>query len=1445
MLAVNLSAFDAQTYLESVPLRSVVVACVNSPTSVTLSGDADRIDQLAKQLQADGLFARKLRVETAYHSPHMDMVAEDYRKALQAIQPSKCRESTIAMFSSVTKERVYATDMTADYWVRNLVSPVEFLSAVTSLATMTEASQSRRRAPAVKWSAFLEIGPHEALKGPSIQVLKSLNDSLATVPYQALVRRHMDALQTTLNVAGLLWCIGIPIDIEAVNASINTAMPRLMSNLPSYPWNHQTSFWHEPVASARLRKRREPHHDLLGAPMDYQNEMEPRWRNFLRVSDIPWLADHVVADSILFPAAGMVVMVAEAARTLASPSQRLEGIEFNDFVFQQGLVIPDDDRGIETVLHVVPCYEVPGWYEFTIFSRPEDVPWVRHATGTFTLHYDDQGLPLNVEDWGHSVERFRKSQTAACETNCDAVYEWLSQTGGVAMGPAFRSITRAVFCAQENRLWTVSEVTDTQAMMPCEYESPCFIHPTSLDALFQAAVLSCSDVLGNQNAKIPVGVDRLYLSTNWNLQHGDTFFVHTETCSHDGDLRLDSIASDTSWSQPRVLLQGVRLGPVPMSKIPSVSTAVGGKSGTSRISSIIWAEHLESSASLAPAGQERYGQLTDWVQNICYTHGDACALVVTQPNWESPVITSIQPVTPQLGLRPCLQRLTIVVVGLDKEAEDFATTVSRLMPGTQVKQIAALRDLSPAAFSEPFFDVVLVDQPCLRKAADAGVLLASLSLTTKPDGVLAIRAHDDQLDPMDYIQRSSDWEASGLIQDGDIVLARRQRIPAPLDSAIFVLMPDAGHIPPTFKTTLERTFSTVGVQLRPIGVQDINGLAGKMVISMLEFRHPWISEWTSATMSQFKMLLEARYILWVSPIPSLSTNASAASFGASTGLLRTLRNERPSVALPQVQYDLIDVNNELSLAQGILQVIQLTLAPLASRYHDLEYRLQNGRLLVPRVVSEDLVDDRMLTLLHGPQPVLARLGDDLRALRFQTGSPDGHGGQWVEDRKLMSDLPDDHVEVQLSTRSIVAPGSRNANAHEVRLSVVEAVGVVTNLGCAGRTDLAVGDIVLLLVPGAGTMSGMSNRMQVSSKAVAKLPAQLALAQAVTIPLAYTLAYTSLFEIARLGPNCTVLLVGPMGHTLKALLNCALEVPGMHVYVATEGRAVAEELAARYAIAPERALSIHGGLDTRIASLTEGKGVTAVLSCLGGSTGRLAARCLRSGGHYVDLTGEMNLAALPKAVISQGCTFTSVNLNSMLQKQGEKVYSSFRHAVATIGPHHQLHPTTIFPLAKWADAEALARQTGMPVAIDLTDPSQVPVVPALQEPVIWSPQETFLLAGGLGMIGLGFAQTLVDSGVRHLVILSRSGVLQDSQRMTLASLADQGCHVDIVRCDISQEADIQRVLSQIHSQKLQLKGIIQCATVLKVSNFSVAATFFHTLFGWPCELMLIRMLCFTQ
>lgn len=71
MIAVGLSNEGATSYLSKVPENTVVVACINAPNNVTLSGDESSIDQLLKVLIEDGIFVRRLRVKTAYHSNHV------------------------------------------------------------------------------------------------------------------------------------------------------------------------------------------------------------------------------------------------------------------------------------------------------------------------------------------------------------------------------------------------------------------------------------------------------------------------------------------------------------------------------------------------------------------------------------------------------------------------------------------------------------------------------------------------------------------------------------------------------------------------------------------------------------------------------------------------------------------------------------------------------------------------------------------------------------------------------------------------------------------------------------------------------------------------------------------------------------------------------------------------------------------------------------------------------------------------------------------------------------------------------------------------------------------------------------------------------------------------------------------------------------------------------
>ncbi|PYH95638.1 hypothetical protein BO71DRAFT_428898 [Aspergillus ellipticus CBS 707.79] len=82
MLALGKGRVEALQYIRHIRSGTVVVACVNSPSSVTGAGDIDAIDEVKSMAAADNVFSRRLKVRAAYHSPHMQPVANQYEAHL-------------------------------------------------------------------------------------------------------------------------------------------------------------------------------------------------------------------------------------------------------------------------------------------------------------------------------------------------------------------------------------------------------------------------------------------------------------------------------------------------------------------------------------------------------------------------------------------------------------------------------------------------------------------------------------------------------------------------------------------------------------------------------------------------------------------------------------------------------------------------------------------------------------------------------------------------------------------------------------------------------------------------------------------------------------------------------------------------------------------------------------------------------------------------------------------------------------------------------------------------------------------------------------------------------------------------------------------------------------------------------------------------------------------
>lgn len=302
MCAVGLSEIDARSLLDAFGDR-VQLAAANSPASCTLSGDEDAIRDIITICIEKGTFCRKLRIDTgglgqiprsfslliplpAYHSRHMLPVACLYEKAIVNAQVlARLPQPSCDMFSTVTGQRIPPENITATYFKHNLTSTVLFSSALTKCL---------QHHPEI--NAVLEIGPHPALKGPSQDILRSLGKS--QVEYFHTCSREQNSLETLHLNAGAMIAYGIPVKSANVNAQqivngldVNFEYGNILTDLPSYQWDHSTSFWPESRVSQNFRYRQFPRHQLLGSRYIDDIPARPCWRNHLMLKEIPWLME--------------------------------------------------------------------------------------------------------------------------------------------------------------------------------------------------------------------------------------------------------------------------------------------------------------------------------------------------------------------------------------------------------------------------------------------------------------------------------------------------------------------------------------------------------------------------------------------------------------------------------------------------------------------------------------------------------------------------------------------------------------------------------------------------------------------------------------------------------------------------------------------------------------------------------------------------------------------------------------------------------------------------------------------------------------------------------------------------------------------------------------------------------------------------------------------------
>lgn len=511
MLAVNLSETDVEPYIRDVKAqsdddRTLHIACINSPSNVTVSGSKELIERLKTTLDADGIPSNLLRTGVAYHSLQMLEVASAYKSSLRGLSSGEGKKKALkrpTMISSVTGQEVKDLSIlvSADYWVDNMTGVVRFSQALAGAIAQNGSSSGHRKLGSTKKQAvhdLIEIGPHPALQRYVREILDA-SSARGAVRYNPTLDRRSLSPQTLLNTLGMLHSLGYPIALDEVNQTPNTTKApceagSALVDLPEYPFNHSRRYWFETPSTRNVRLRSHGKLELLGTPAPESTPLEAKWRKFFNVTETPWIEEHRVNGKPIYPAAGMVIMAIEGARQLADPQHAIAGFFLRDATFTHPIAINTDGQ-TEVHLHMRPTRSglekgMPT-YEYRIYTRDGE-QMRENCRGSLSIQYKNSSSPadwksgdeIGIQEAEYYRQRWEDAvRSCTRSVPADKMYE-ACKANGLDYGPSFRPLHNLAWDGQGLAVGEIRSFQWTPEQSQNRPE-PHVVHPTTLDAAGQ------------------------------------------------------------------------------------------------------------------------------------------------------------------------------------------------------------------------------------------------------------------------------------------------------------------------------------------------------------------------------------------------------------------------------------------------------------------------------------------------------------------------------------------------------------------------------------------------------------------------------------------------------------------------------------------------------------------------------------------------------------------------------------------------------------------------------------------------------------------------------------------------------------------------------------------------------------------------------------------------
>lgn len=1387
MCAVGCSPQECNEIISKLKLEKIWIAAHNSPQSCTLGGIVESVQKIGEFCKNQKIFFRELSVTNAYHTPLLsslkDLAIEKFSNTVK-----QTKKPTKPIVSTVTGD-FWTEEFKAEYFWENIEKGVLFQ---TSIERVMEKYG--------KNTIFLEMAPHPVLS-------MSMKQCGAKNVIYSMHREEVEQI-TMFRAIGNLTGYSYEFDWEKIVGENQ----RL--KLPDYPFQRKQCFseneFHRNARYVEEYNRSTPI-TFLGTLSHNSTET---WNNLINTKAFPFLEDHVVQQTKVFPGAGYMEFALEIF------GKRL-GTEIINFEILSAIVVPTDN----SFYHVEITKTLD---QVSIFGKKEnDREWTLHSKakcGNGNISKDFSNV--NIEDIKKCCNKLLQKSD---------IYNRFDMMG-LSYGPQFQCLT-SLLQGDEESLGTIS-IKDLKNL------DHFILHPSILDCSFQSflgAIKNCS------RTYLPVSIDSFIILN----EISEEFYTHCNVTIYTQEIIKGNIKAFDKNGKVLFYISGFTGKAIKQKK--SVETFILTTHFQEKaLSKIEFSTKLDFESKEWEKVHSQIPEIDQlishyWKQSISKI--DEKDLDLAQQKylaWGKTFIKNHQ------------SKETISdIQGFEIELKLIKRVGEKLPELVMNKN----NDVANIMFSDKSIDDIYSSSISFRPALDNFVhLFANALAEIEPKRVIKILelgAGTGGLTQMllpilqkfngrvEYyfsdLSSNFCFQAEKRFQEYTFVQYKVLNVENSFSEQGFydhsfdiVVAYDVVHATPD----LLKVMKNISKSLVPNGLLML--IEPTHIYSYMDFIFGVFKGWWSFTDQRTQCcLVENEWKNYLSHDFEQTVIYNIPEHVHSVIISKKKQNDTCSI-----QYSLFTKKEPLELLKYLQENIQNKLPLLVvtqSAQMETNHPDQTSLIGLTRVAANEFKDWNIKTIDIGIDDNIEKINTFLPYLEFENVIRENHlyvprilevKNENQEENNVKTpyrleidtpgilstleyhhfefpDLLPDEVKVKVHASALnfkdIMLAMNMLDIKDKRLGL-EFSGIIEQVG-KDVTKFKVGDAVF-----GFAKNSFASHVSTSEHLIVKKPLHLSFVDACSIPAVFVTPYYALVHKVHMEENQSILVHSAAGGVGQATIQIVNHLKGE--VIATVGSQEKREFLKKKYNVKHFANSHESNWDKEVLKIKE-KGVDVVLNSLAKEHIEKGIKVLAPYGSFVEI-GKRDLLennSIHLAPFLNNLSYFSVHLDYMFDQKKE-VIGKVLSEVAALFEKKIFQPIVdkVYPCENIKDAFNFmksGKHMGKIVIDFETDPKLV-----LPSNDLFSSKKSYILSGGLGAVGFEMTKWMVQKGAKHIILLSRTGTLSKYQQREINEMKQSGANIIISLTDTSSEVAVKKCLSMISEKNLpKVGGIFHLAMVL--------------------------------